>query len=118
MGLRDDILTDAASAWFDTDGLAQTVTYKAGGSGAGISLAAVLEYGADAEPESAPRGYIAMYYRRVGTAIIQAADVASPAEGDTITVGSEIWTVRAIESGNGFHWRLAIDKDIKTSAVR
>ena len=108
MGLRDDILTDAENSWFDLDNLAQEVIYKIGGSGDGETIRALIQYGGNLVEEE-------RYYKEAMTAVIQAADIGAPAEGDTITVDSDTWTVRRIISGNGFHWQLECDKGIFAS---
>ena len=97
MTLRDDIVTDLDSTFFDTDDLALSVTYKAGGQGSGSAVPALITYGEE-------DGDDGRYYRDQATAIVAVRDVAAPAEGDTITVGSTVWTVRQVSSGNGFSW--------------
>jgi hypothetical protein len=101
MTLRDQILLDADYAWFDLDGLAQEVVYTVAATGASQTIAALVTYG---EAPSADR--VASHFVRDGlTAIVQAADVASPAPGDTVMVDGQDWKVRR-RAGNGFHWVL------------
>jgi hypothetical protein len=109
MTLRDDILTDLDSSFFDTDDLALSVTYKAGGQGVGSAVPALFQFGED-------DGEDGRYYRDKGTAIVAVRDVAAPAEGDTLTINSVVWTIRRIKSGNGISWFLELDKSVRVGA--
>ncbi|MCL4502483.1 MAG: hypothetical protein M1438_11620 [Deltaproteobacteria bacterium] len=105
MTLREDILTEAPAAWFDTDGLAQPVTYKTA-AGVEIATAAALQFGSD----SAEQG---RYLVEEMTALVPAADIAVPQNGDSVTlVDGSVWTVRKTKAGDalGIAWQLGLTR--------
>jgi hypothetical protein len=107
MALRDDIATDAQAAWFDTDGLAQTVIYtqparELGTAAVETEIQAVVVYG---ENPGEDRRYAAGFI----TAIIPRASIALPRkDGDFLTIAGTIWRVRKIKAGDGLEisWEL------------
>lgn len=107
MTLRNDIATDAQAAWFDTDGLAQTVTYTQPAREEDTAevetlIAAVITYGEN--PGGAGRDVAAEM-----TAIIPRASIAAPRkDGDLITVSGVVWRVRKVKAGDalGICWQL------------
>jgi len=99
MTLREDMIADGQAAWFETDGLAQTVVYRAGGAGAGAAIPALVLCQENPREDS-------RFYRAAALITVQAADVPAPAPGDTFTLGTDIWTLRSITAGNGIHWQL------------
>src|SRR5574343_124966 len=103
MTLCDDIAADCAAAWFDpTGGLARTVHYHR------PPIPALVSLGQDPNTERSPGnlgGSVRMLTQRA-TLVVQAADVAAPAEGDTWTLDGNTWTVKAITGGNKFSWQL------------
>jgi hypothetical protein len=111
MSLRNDILADAEAAWFDPDGLGQEVTYKVANAGTGTIITALITYGEDLAEDG-------RYLMEKMTATIQAADIARPANGDTITISSALWFVHSIREGNGFHWILDCVKDVRASVLQ
>jgi hypothetical protein len=107
MTLREDIATDAQAAWFDTGGLAQTVTYtqpgrESGGAEVVTSLPAVISYG---ENPGGDRRFTAAAL----IVLIPRASIAAPRkDGDYLTVDGVIWRVRNIKAGDalGITWEL------------
>jgi len=100
MTLRDDIATDAQAAWFDTDGLAQTVIYTQPARVLGevevvTEIPAVISYG---ENPGGDRRYAVAAM----TAIIPQASIAAPRkDGDFLTIDGVIWRVRKVKAGDG-----------------
>jgi hypothetical protein len=100
MTLRNDITTDAQAAWFDTDGLAQTVTYtrparEPGTSEVVTAIPAVIRYGDNL-------GGAGRYLLEELVAIIPQASLAAPrTDGDYLTVDGVIWRVRKVKAGDG-----------------
>jgi hypothetical protein len=107
MGLWDDIATDAQAAWFDTDGLAQTVLYtqparELGTAAVVTSIPAVIVYGDNL-------GGQGRYILEEMVAKIPVASIAQPRkDGDTITVAGVVWHVRKIKGQDtlGIAWEL------------
>ena len=115
MTLRDEIAADAQAAWFDTDGLAQTVVYTPDGArptpGAPVSVPAVLVYGGNLEAQG-------RFLAEEMTAKVRQADVAAPQAGDTLAVGAAVWTVQRVTNGDGLGlaWELACTKGVRAGA--
>jgi hypothetical protein len=107
MSLRDDIATDAQAAWFDTDGLAQTVTYTQPARELGTSevitqVPAVILYGDNL-------GGQGRYILEEMVAKIPVASIVQPRkDGDTITVDGVVWHVRKVKGQDtlGIAWEL------------
>jgi hypothetical protein len=114
--LRDDIPTDGPAAWFDPDGLAQSVVYTPQ-AGAVVTIDALVEYGENLQED---RGYLVEKM----TLRLQAADVAQPVEGDAVLIGAAgeypgiRWIVQFIREGNGWHWTLECYKDARAKVQR
>ena len=99
MTLRDDAITDAQAAWFDTDGLAQTVSYTQPSRELGVAevvqaIPAVISFGDNL-------GGTGRYLMEEMVALIPAASVAQPKDGDLITLEGTVWTVRKVKLGDG-----------------
>lgn len=107
MTLRDDMATDAQAAWFDTDGLAQTVTYTQPARELGTvevvtEIPAVILQGDNL-------GGQGRYILEEMVARIPVAAIAQPRkDGDTITIGGVVWAVRKIKGQDvlGISWEL------------
>lgn len=107
MTLRDEIAADAQAAWFDTDGLAQTVTYtqpvrELGTVKVETSIPAIISYGDNL-------GGQGRFILEEMVAKIPAASIAQPqTDGDTITVDGVVWRVRKIKGKDvlGIAWEL------------
>jgi hypothetical protein len=107
MALRDDIATDAQAAWFDTGGLAQTVTYtqpgrESGGAEVVTEIPAVIIQGDNL-------GGHGRYILEEMVALIPVASIARPRkDGDTITVDGVVWAVRKVKGQDalGIAWEL------------
>ena len=107
MTLRDEIATDAQAAWFDTDGLAQTVLYtqpvrELGTVEVVTSIPAVIIYGDNL-------GGQGRYILEEMVAKIPVASIAQPRkDGDTITVDGIVWQVRKVKGKDtlGIAWEL------------
>jgi hypothetical protein len=107
MTLRIDTATDAQAAWFDPDGLAQTVIYtqparELGTAAVETSISAVISYGEN--PGGVGREVAAEM-----TAVIPQASIAAPRkDGDFITIFGVVWRVRKIMAGDalGIAWQL------------
>ncbi len=110
MTLRADMLTDAPAAWFDTDGLAQMVTYTPKDTGVAADIAAVCTYG---EFQGGVKGSAGggTYLVDQMSVLVQVADVAQPKPGDQITVAGEVWMVLHPTSRNQVAWTLACTKE-------
>lgn len=78
----------------------QTVTYTTR-AGVSSSIHARVEYGWKDDA----RGYAAA----IAIITVNASDVAAPAEGDAVTIGAEVWTVRIDDNfkGDGTEWTFA-----------
>jgi hypothetical protein len=107
MSLWDEIATDAQAAWFDTNGLAQTVIYTQPARETGTvkvesSIPAVISYGEN--PGGTGQNVAAEM-----VALIPRDSIATPRrDGDTITVNGEVWRVHKIKAGDalGISWQL------------
>ena len=107
MTLREDIATDAQAAWFDTDGLAHTVTYTQPARELGevevvTAIPAIISYGDNASGQG-------RYILEEMVAKIPAAIIAKPRiDGDSITVDGVIWRVRKLKGKDalGIAWEL------------
>jgi hypothetical protein len=107
MTLRDDIATDAQAAWFDTDGLAQTVTYtqparELGTAEVVTEIPAVILQGDNL-------GGQGRYILEEMVAKIPVASIANPRkDGDTITIDGVVWQVRKVKGQDalGIAWEL------------
>jgi hypothetical protein len=107
MALRDDIATDAQAAWFDTDGLAQTVTYtqparELGTVATVTEIPAVILLGDNL-------GGQGRFILEEMVAKIPVASIPNPRkDGDTITVNGAVWRVRKIKGQDtlGIAWEL------------
>lgn len=83
----------------------ETATYKVGGAGGGTSIQIFYSVSQMSDDDGAFRG-------AVMSALVDNADIATPAESDTITIGSDVWTVRDIQGGTKYHL-LRCNKDMK-----
>lgn len=101
MGLHELVASDIANI-LSRDGEAATYT-PSGGSASSISIFYSISQMSD--DSGGFRG-------AVMSALVDNADVASPAESDTITIGSDVWTVRDIQGGTKYHL-LRCTKDMK-----
>jgi hypothetical protein len=107
MSLRDDILTDAPDAWFDTGGLAQTVTYtqparELGTAAVEQDIPAIILAG-DAV------GGSGRYILEEMLARVPVASVSNPrVDGDFLTVAGVVWRVRKVKGKDalGIAWEL------------
>ena len=101
MGVWDDIEEDLDSTWFDTDGLARTVTY------AGQSVRVQYVFGEEWSEETGST-------RNVVNMLVKAEDVARPDYRDAVVIampgdtGDETWYVEEIFSGNGLVWQIRL----------
>jgi hypothetical protein len=119
MALRDDIATDAQAAWFDTDGLAQTVIYtqparESGEAKVVTDIPAIISYGEN--PKDEGRFHLAEM-----TAFIPAAAIAQPRkDGDTITVAGVVWRVRRVRAGDALEisWMLECSRDEQATKLK
>ena len=70
----------------------RTVTYTTGGSGTAITAAFLEETQGESDATAGRQR------RREGIVQVSAADVAAPLLTDTVTIGSDTWSVESIES--------------------
>jgi hypothetical protein len=110
MTLRADIITDAQAAWFDTDGLAQTVVYTQPSRALGVEevvkeIPAIIQPGENLKDAG-------RYQVEEMSVMIPVAEITAPLQGDIITAGDFIWTVRRIKAGDalGIAWDLECTK--------
>lgn len=66
-------------------------TWKAGGNGPGVACTVVRE-----RPTADAGAFGSTMLRDAQVISLRAAEVAAPAKGDTITIGAEVLTVRAV----------------------
>jgi hypothetical protein len=118
MALRDEIIADGEAAWFDTDGLAQIVTYFQPSRNLGEvevtqEIPAVLTYGDNL-------GGQGRFLLQEMTALIPRSTIAAPRDGDTLTVAGEVWTVRKIVAGDalGVTWTLGCTRGERATMRR
>src|SRR4030042_962384 len=108
MTLREDMAADAQAAWFDTDGLAQTVTYQIPATQfeeeRDLEISSLINYGENLGNEPS------RYLREEMTAVVPAADIPLPKDGDKIIIGEVVWRVRGIIRGNGVAWEVNCTK--------
>lgn len=86
MTFLNDLESDRDNVFLNEDEFAESITYRAAGSTTSQTITAVLFDSADTSTQ------------RVRNYWISAADVASPALMDEITVGSEIWSITGTEA--------------------
>ncbi len=110
MSLREEISADGQAAWFDTDGLAQTVTYTIKETGEQKQIPVVVSFGDNL-------GGAGRYLMEEMTAIVRVSDVALPKDGDAITLGGGEWTVRKIKGGDGLGiaWTVGCTKGVRAT---
>ena len=97
-----DAVDNAMDAWFDTDEMAQTITY------AGTEITADVMYGGKSTHAGPAK-----------TAVIEVkvADVAQPAYRDAVVIGGNTWTVyrdrmQQVEiEGDGYTWKIPVKRD-------
>jgi len=104
MTLSEMITNDLARV-FDTDEMAETVTY--GGS----EISAIVSH--EADPDERDGGRAAAVILRV-----KVSDVASPAYRDSVVIGSDTWRVKQVLGGDGNIWRLQLERDERSGFRR
>jgi hypothetical protein len=95
------------AAIFTTDEFAETVTYKAGGTGTGSSISAIVVREGDLAQITTGAGLVGLPVARelradfagggtqeTAEVWVRESDVAAAAYGDTVTFGGATWTVR------------------------
>jgi hypothetical protein len=98
--LRTDILTDLDDVFFDTDELAETITYGAASIKAIVSYGPNLNVGGDSAQAKC-------------TIKVKKSDVATFAARTSVTIGSDTWkTVREIKA-DAFTRTIALEKDMR-----
>jgi hypothetical protein len=93
MSLLDDIVGLGMDTWFDTDLVAQTVTYKTVAIPAHFSRDEVLDGSGRSDH---------------GTLEVRASDVPVPAYQDTVVIGTETWKVLKLISSDGYSHRIEL----------
>jgi len=107
MSLQDVIESDL-KIFFSTEEFAQKLTYAPKG-GASIDIDAVFRPGKDIDDSKWQAAVQAS-----GQLWIKASDVAAPGYGDTVTIGSDTWTVVNIDRvAQDSIWRLDIRRDLR-----
>lgn len=110
MTLKAQISSDVSAVFLNADDFAESLTYYAGGTGAGVAIYGILDTMQDLA-QAAP-GQLAF-----GSVEISAAAVAAPQIYDTITTSSGIvWRVDSIIGGDGHMWRLSVSTDHRPRA--
>lgn len=108
MSLRDIIEIDLQEVIFSTDDFAETVIYTPfGGSPKEVTVVFIPGRDIDdARWNAAVQASAVMW--------VQASDVASPAYKDTVTVGTDTWTIVNINRrGRDKIWRLDLRRDLR-----
>ncbi len=107
--LRDMLASDIQETLLNTSDLAQTITYTPAG-GAGVEISALLSVGRPGlgEMEDSEHGHQEM------TVTIAIADVANPAEGDTLTIDTYAWSVVEVEELSATLARLRVARQART----
>jgi hypothetical protein len=110
MTLREDTIADGQAAWFDTDGLAQTVVYTVKETGEQKQIPVVVAFGDNL-------GGAGRYLMEEMTAIVRVSDVTLPKDGDAITFDGAEWTVRKIKEGDGLGiaWTIGCTKGCRAT---
>lgn len=100
------MFTEDLSVFFDTDGFAETATYKVGGAGAGTPVTVLF---GRKPPQPGPLG---LGVRLSGySAQLRKSEVSAPAEGDTLTIGGVVYRVRTFDPDvTGQIWTLQLDE--------
>ena len=109
MTIVDDAVQDQADIWFDPEDLAINATYRPGGQGSGSTVPVCILYGEDPGQED-------RYYMDKATIVVPASQVTDPEENDTIEIGSDLWTVRKVGTGNRVAWLLQCEKRVRATA--
>lgn len=107
MTLKTAITADL-SVFYQTGEFADTITYKAGGTGDGTSISAILDVGRGRKPEiqtTAPPDQEMLI-------MVQTADVATPNSSDTFTISGTVWYLRQVVGGGPTfgEWLVLISK--------
>ena len=97
MTLKTQITADQ-SVFFDTDSVAETVTYN------DTPISADFTYGADPQRDAGSQ-------KAKGVLVVKKTDVAAPAYPDTVVIGSTTWYVLNIAKGDDDSWVLNIYTD-------
>lgn len=98
MTVREDIITDLDDSLFDTDGLAETITYSS------VSVRAQITFGEEWEEEAQ-----AMVNRC--KILVKVSDVTRPVNRDVVVIGSDTWYVEHIISGDGITWLIMLRQE-------
>jgi hypothetical protein len=107
MSLADDIAADVAAIFAATDEFAKSAVYrpKAGGS---LPITAIVIYGenlAIAGGKADAEAHI----------LLQTSQVAMPKVHDEIDIAGVTWSVDRILSGDGFTWKVAASRDLRST---
>lgn len=93
MTLAAQIVSDI-DLFFDPDEVATEITYKALGTGAGVSIDAILDVGGESQGiGSTPNPKDGMMIA------VKAADVSAPNYKDTFTISGDTWYLRNVIEG-------------------
>jgi hypothetical protein len=96
--LADQIAVDFAA-------LGKAITYD------GSSINAIVKYGKHQEKSN--EGTVTD-----ATIMVLTADVPSPAYRDPVEIDATDWSVKEVEEGNGYTWRLKLVRDERTAFRR
>jgi hypothetical protein len=111
MTFKTALAADVSGVFLNTSEFADLVTYRAGGSGAGVSVRAIIDIQQDLSQGNP--GQVA-----VGYAEVAEAEVLAPAVYDTLTTDAGVvWRVDQIIGGDGYTWKLAVSTDHRPGAA-
>ena len=104
----EEVLSNAIDRIFSL--LGKEITYTPDG-GEAATIRAGVSYGANLEdPAWKPLGT-----RISATLEVRDADVPDPGYKDTAVIDGETWTVLRVLSGDGFSWKLEIERDVRNT---
>lgn len=96
MTLRDTMATDLALIHADTHGPAEAASYQPVAGGSAISTRVTLTRTGEGEEEMEDGVWLV----KTAQAYVLVADVATSLRGDTITIGSDVWTIQDAFTAN------------------
>jgi hypothetical protein len=95
--------TEDIDSCFDLNEFAVSATYKLYGARTGAVIPIIFDYGkrfaVDGETS-----------RETGEIELRVSDVSKPKYQDTITLGSDVWQVMRVVSGDDLTWKVEVEK--------
>lgn len=109
MTLRSQMAADLALIHADPHGPAEAASYQPAAGGSAISTRLTLTRTGEGEEEMAD----GIWLVKTAQAYVLVAEVPTSVQGDTITLGSETWTVRDVFTANSAVRELRVMQQVR-----